>query len=156
MRQTDFPFRTINSREEIHDAKFYITFPHKSTLKDFILLIWRNKIRYHNLITIKPDVSVQNQILNLFFFTRFFLAIIHIYQFWKNDKGTPFGFILKMQQNWISYGKIDICVIFIKHDVAVWKRICYVFFLMMKINGPVVGGARGGGFCRNFSSTFVY
>ena len=58
MIQTDSPLRTINSREEINDAKFYITFPHKSTLNDFILLIWRNKIRYHNLITIKPDVSV--------------------------------------------------------------------------------------------------
>ena len=26
-----------------HDAKFCITWPHKSTLKDFILLIWRKK-----------------------------------------------------------------------------------------------------------------
>ena len=52
MIQTDSPLRTINSRKEIHDAKFYITFPHKSTLKDFILLTWRNKIRYHNLISV--------------------------------------------------------------------------------------------------------
>ena len=31
-----------------------------------------------------------------------FLEIIYIYQFWKNDKGTPFDFIQETRQNWIS------------------------------------------------------
>ena len=68
----------------------------------------------------------------------------HLYQFWKNHKGTPLDFIQKMIQNLISYGKIDISVIFTKRDVAGWNRIFYVFSKKkMKIDGPVVGVARG-------------
>ena len=53
-------------------------------------------------------------------------------------------FIQKMQQNLISYGKIDIYVILIKRNVGGRNRVIYVFSKKkIKINGPVVRGARG-------------
>ena len=76
--------------------------------------------------------------------------LIFLYQFWDNHKGTPLDFIQKMQQNRISLGKIDIYVIFIKRDVALWNWIFCFFKKTMEINGPVVGYAVGGGFWVNF------
>ena len=49
--------------------------------------------------------------------------------------------IQKMKQKQISYSKIDIYVISVKRDVAMWNPFFHVFSeKKIQINGPVVGG----------------
>ena len=48
--------------------------------------------------TVIPDLTLKKKSV----YISVFLEIIYIYQFKKNDKGTPLDFIQKTQQNWIS------------------------------------------------------
>ena len=83
----------------------------------------------HERKIVNPNLPFKCQLRKKWFYIlSIYFEVINIYQFKKNDKGTPLDFIQKMQQTQISQAKIDICVISIKRDVVVWNRIFYGFF----------------------------